>query len=230
MTKNVYFHHKSEQTNFSTERKDRIEGQYEPFVYILKEITTNKMYIGSRTKQGCLESDIGERYFTSSAYIDWDGGEQFIVSEVIGCASNHDALLLESKLIKERNAVWDESYYNRHEPSIGFNMSGAIFSEETKAKMSKSAKGRPKSEETRRKFSQSKSGKNHPMYGKHHTKEHKDLMSKLITGKKRSESTKSKMSEAAKNRKSKPCIHCGVEYKVHVYKRHVNSCKMNEGV
>jgi len=154
---------------FATERKMRIDGIYEPFVYIIQEIKTGMKYIGSKTAKGCLEADLGTKYFTSSKLVNWTCDE-FEILEIIKCVSNHDALILEGLLIEEFNAVFSESYYNQHNRGEKFNSSGKRFgnrhgvnnsfygkhhSDDTKTRLSLSTKRNFKNEDFREKVSKS---------------------------------------------------------------------------
>lgn len=82
---------------------------------------------------------------------------------------------------------------------------GEHHSPESRAKMSKVAKGRTFSLETRKKWSENRKGSNHPMYGRHHSLESRKKMSEARKGKKpwiygrhRRPKTKKKLSEATK--------------------------------
>ena len=190
---------------FKTERIWRTDDEYEPFVYIIQEVETEMLYIGSRirySRPSCLESDLGTIYFTSSKEFDWESdSSSFEICRIIPCASNHDALILEGKLIEQNGAVYDENYYNIHHPMVGFNTSGYTFSEETKRKMSDLKKGKPLSKEHSQKIIDSNRGKTH-------SEETKKKISESCKGKIRSEETKRKMSESSKNRPKKKCPNC----------------------
>jgi len=76
------------------------------------------------------------------------------------------------------------------------------ISEETKNRMSESAKNRPSiTTDTHKKMSKAQSGKNHPLYGKHHTEETCKRMSKAAKNRPpRSKETCKKISEANKGK------------------------------
>jgi len=80
------------------------------------------------------------------------------------------------------------------------NALGAIRSEETKKKISKVHKGKTLSEETRRKISESRKGSTNAL-GAIRSEETKKKISKALKGKTFSEETRRKMSESAKGRK-----------------------------
>jgi hypothetical protein len=68
-----------------------------------------------------MHSDIGSSYKTSSKIIKWDKSDDYEVLQIIKCASNHDAIILECEMIRDANAVHSDNYYNRAHPYIGFN-------------------------------------------------------------------------------------------------------------
>ena len=82
----------------------------------------------------------------------------------------------------------------------------AIYSEETKKKMSEAKKGKshPVSEETKKKMSESKKGENHPMYGKHHSEETRHAMSESHKGRAFTEEHRNKIGKS--NSKMVYCI------------------------
>lgn len=236
---------------FKSKRIWRTDGKYEPFVYIIQEVETEMMYIGSKTQykgRPCLESWLGTEYFTSSKYIDWRDDE-FEICKIIKCASNHDALILERKLICDNGAVWDNCFYNRHEPTVGFNTSGLKTSEETKLKL----RNKIVSEETRRKRSEARKGKKFPpdfgqkisksRTGIEFTDSHKNNLSMAKLGKQLSDTHKKKISEGSKGKifsdKQKEhmsnfnanlpivkCPYCYKEGKLGAMKRwHFENCK-----
>ena len=84
---------------------------------------------------------------------------------------------------------------------------GKNVSEESKKKMSLAKIGTPTwSSLHRKEFSKIQSGKNHPMYGKHHTNEFKLKQKDRMTGKVFSDVTKKKLSEASKKAWNNPII------------------------
>lgn len=146
-SKAIYFcmNYQDYKDNFKSKRIWRTDSKYEPFVYFIQEVETGIKYIGSKTQKGCLESDLGTKYFTSSKEFDWKSNpKSFRILDTIPCASNHDALILEGLLIEECNAVWSKDYYNRSNGGYMFNMSGKTWewSEHTKSKISLSNKGK----------------------------------------------------------------------------------------
>lgn len=184
----IFVSPKHSEFNFSTKRNWRTDGQYEPFVYLIQEVDTEKMYIGSKTAKGCLESDLGTRYFTSSKEIDWASNpNDFEICKVIPCASNHDAIILEYQLIKENFAVYDDNFFNRNNNSVEWNTSGMKreFSEEYRMKLSLAKKGNKKTQDHKNKISAANKefrkrnpdfqrGEQNPNYGKQLSQETKD--------------------------------------------------------
>lgn len=238
----VYPNYNKYKDQFKYDRIWRTDGKYEPFVYIIQEVETENMYIGSRTKYSgkpCLESDLGSIYFTSSTRFDWKSNpSSFEICKIISCASNHDALILEGKLIEQNGAIWDDDFYNKAQYNLGFNNSNKKVSDKQKKKLSLAGKGikkAPHSKETRDKISKSRKGlkrskeecdflsrrnkelyknkENHPFYGKSHSKE-----------------SKMKMSESNKGRQQplRKCPYCGKEGRTGAMTRfHFENCKRN---
>ena len=204
---NIYCSTTYDDYNFKSVRKYREDGIYEPFVYIIEEIDTGMLYIGSKTASKCLELDLGKNYFTSSKYINWVNGS-FEIVKIYSCMSNHDALILEGILLDKNFAVYDEHYYNRQNSGVNFNMCGVAPSDETRKKLSAAGKRRIFSEETKAKMSKSKK-----LYKP--SKESIQKMSESLTGRELSEETKKKISvnNGWKGRK-RPifvCPHCNKE-------------------
>lgn len=127
--------------SFISDRLWRVDGFYEPHVYIVQESSTRRYYIGSRTKYSNPKSrddDVGRTYLTSSTYIreKWKLNEkQFIVEQIIKCASNHDAFILELLLIKIHNALYSKDFLNKGHPILGFDTSGVPKTEEHRKKI-----------------------------------------------------------------------------------------------
>lgn len=102
----------------------------------------------------------------------------------------------------KENAISREQYYiDLLKPEYNLNSTagsrlGSILSEETREKMSISAKGHKHTEETKKLISLANKGINNPNFGKTHSEETKALISLARLGKSiLSESIKSKMSE-----------------------------------
>lgn len=188
---------------FTSEKVLSVEGEYEPFVYIIKNTQNGKKYIGSRTAKNCLLKDIGKRYFTSSEHIKnvWkDDPDLYVVEDIHLCQSNHDALNLEAELIRSFDAVYDDNFINMGHPRAGFNRSGIPLSDKCRKILSDLHKGSTRSNETKKKISDSRLGRfcgeDNPNYGKSHTKETKARISELATGRTHTEESKKKISES----------------------------------
>lgn len=142
--KSIYLCSNYNEYTFKTKRIWRTDRVYEPFVYVIREVETGIKYIGSRTQyvdRKCLESDLGTIYFTSSKILDWKSHHsKFEIIKIISCASNHDAIILESMMIDEANAVYSEQYYNKSKAGKIFNSSGNIMPDEARAKISEAQK------------------------------------------------------------------------------------------
>jgi len=237
----IYVCSNYEDYEFKSKRIWRTDGKYEPFVYIVQEVETEMMYIGSKTqykRSSCLESWLGSTYFTSSKYVNWNVDE-FKVIEIIPCASNHDALILEGLLISEHDAVNSDNYYNKHHPDVGWNTSGYTHTEEAKKKMSESkkgGKGNPKlsflgnthTKETKHKISSGNKGKKRtPEQRMNISNAHKGQIP-WMTGRNHNEDSKKKMSEARLNATKMKCIHCNKDVDTANHKRwHGDNCKKN---
>lgn len=168
-----------------SKRNYLIPGEYEPHVYVVRVKSTLKKYIGMRVARGCRIGDLGSIYFTSSREVKaaWARAPKDVeVVRLILCASNHDAILLEGKLILGCNAVKDSSYLNKGYAGVHWNYSGMTPSIESREKKSASLKGRVISEEARKRISEATSGEKNHRYGKTHSDERRALMSAVMTG------------------------------------------------
>jgi len=168
-------------------------------IYLIKNIINNKVYIGSainidrRWKQhkSLLKEGKHHSEHLQSA---WDKyGEQSFTFDLLEEVTNPQDLL-------EHEQVYLD-YYKSYEGDRGYNICkvagsklGLLHSEETKLKMSESAKGRIFSEETKRKISEASKGRIF-------SEEHKKKLSEANKGHIVSEETRQKMSEANKGRK-----------------------------
>jgi len=130
------------------------------YVYYWQELSTNKWYIGSRTRKGCHPND---GYITSSKIVrpliqnkptNWK-------RTIVAAGDPKDMLNFEITLLKALDAKNDPMSYNRHNGKGDFTTTGMKISEETRRKMSKAHIGKkkgPPSEETRRKISEAQKG------------------------------------------------------------------------
>ena len=104
----------------------------------------------------------------------------------------------ESYYIEKYNCLSKENYNVASGGSNGNNFAGKTEEEmkEIKNKIGEKSKGRIHSEETKAKMSESRKGKNNHFYGKHHNKDTKDKISKIHKGKKRTKEDKEKQSKS----------------------------------
>lgn len=242
-SKSIYLSSNYEDYEFKSTRNWRVDGTYEPFVYIIQEVDTEMIYIGSKTARNCLESDLGTKYFSSSNVINWkDNPESFEICKIIPCCSNHDAIILERRLIFQNDAIWRNDFYNVSNAGLTCNMTGRNQSQETKEKISEGQLGRIggfknkiHNEETKNKMSNSKKGNNHPFYRKYgedhpsygtkRTEEQKLNISKSVKAY-MTEDHKARISETVKNLKKVECEYCGKFASPGMYSRwHGNNCK-----
>lgn len=190
------------------------------YVYEIVNLINNKKYIGKRSCHCSIESDdyMGSGVALKKAYKKY-GRNNFRKNIIKICSSSDEAYLYEKYLIEKVHAYESKMYYNIAgggkgagvgESHPNFNM---IVSEETRLKLSKSLKGKPKpesqriklsqyhtgrhlKEETKEKlrvhFSQRYKGEGNPFYGRKHTDETKERLRQLNLGKKQSEETKAK--------------------------------------
>jgi group I intron endonuclease len=149
-------------------------------IYLIKNITNNKVYIGSainipkrwsQHKKLLKEGKHHSKHLQSAWNI---YGEQSFIFEIIEQVLNADHLISYEQVYLD--------YYKSYEDEKGYNI----------YKTAGSPYGIKRSEETKKKMSQAKTGIKH-------SEEHKRKIREAKTGIKHSEETKKKMSEAARN-------------------------------
>lgn len=197
------------------------------YVYEIINLMNNKKYIGKRSCHCSIEDDdyMGSGILLKKAYKKY-GKDKFKKSIVKICLSSDEAYSFEKYLIEKVHAYESPMYYNIAgggkgagvgESHPNFNMT---VSEETRARLSKALKGKPKpesqriklsqyhkgrhlKEETKEKlrvhFSQRYKGEGNPFYGKKHTKETREKLRQINLGKKQSEETRMKYNRKGKN-------------------------------
>lgn len=173
------------------------------FIYRYTNLINGKVYIGStvnikkrqRQHKEASESTIPrmERiyFYQATRKYGWNNFKFEIIEENVCIIIRNER---ENYWIKHHNSLDRKFGYNscladKREPS-----------DEVRAKMSATKKGKKKSDETRAKMSASHQGKKHPGYGKKLSEETKARMSAAKKGKKKSDETKAKMSLAQKGK------------------------------
>jgi hypothetical protein len=199
-----------EELEFERDQMFYEAGTYEPFVYIVRVIDQDKFYIGMKVARGCLRTDLGSKYFTSSNIVKelWaeDVGNVEVL-ETLPCNSNWDTMYLEGKMIVDHDAVEDERYLNRGYGGVLFNRSGVAHSEDHRARISEANKGEKShmwgkslSDETRAKLSEAQKGEKSHMWGKSLSDETRAKISEAHNGKTLSDETRAKLSESKKGK------------------------------
>ena len=173
-------------------------------IYLTTNNLNGKIYVGKYC--GKNKNYLGSGKYIKQAIKKY-GKENFSKIILEDGITNHDYLC-------EREVYWIK-FYDATNPKIGYNLSvggkgakGFHLSEETREKMSDAKKGeknhnfgKSPSDETRKKMAENHadfSGKNHPMWEKHHTNEAKEKIRMAKSNP--SEETRKNISMAAKNR------------------------------
>lgn len=95
--------------------------EYKPYTYILRHVSSGRLYIGSKTAKSTYikanPQSLLERYFTSSnivkQIIKTQGPSSFEVVQIFECESGIDALKLEDKLLQQVPENQRDLYFNR---------------------------------------------------------------------------------------------------------------------
>lgn len=86
-----------------------------PYVYILRDTHTDKLYIGCRFARGCNPADLGKTYFTSSKIVNplfRADPARFVVRTWVQRSADA-AIELEKTMLDGADAVMSDGYYNR---------------------------------------------------------------------------------------------------------------------
>lgn len=127
-----------------------------PYTYLVTHLATGKRYYGVRTAKGCTPVELGVTYFTSSrilkSLILLEGCDAFTFEVRKIFQSPLDALVWEHKVLRRIDAAISPMWFNRHNGNRSWRCWS--HSEQTRMKLSKALKGRPKSVEWKQKASE----------------------------------------------------------------------------
>lgn len=165
------------------------------YVYKITNNVNGKIYIGQKKSEKLLENYWGSGKLIVEAIKKY--GKDNFSREVLEWCETKDELNQRERYFIEK--------FNARSPDVGYNLAvggtviGMNHSAETRAKMSASHKGKPKSEAAKRKMSEAHKGK-------HLSEEHRKAISETLkismvgknVGKKHSEETKRLISEQLK--------------------------------
>lgn len=148
------------------------------YVYLTTNLINNKKYIGQHY------GEINDSYF-GSGHIILDAikkyGKKNFKKEILKiCKDYEDLNNSEKYFIEKYNAVKDPMFYNIATGGFGSNPCAGLSPEATqsrKEKLSNAAKG-----ERNHFYGKHYCGKNHPLYGKHHSEESKEKMRQAKLG------------------------------------------------
>jgi group I intron endonuclease len=161
------------------------------YIYLTTNLTNNKKYIGQHN--GELEdSYIGSGIHFLRAVKKY-GKENFKKEILEICDTQEELDEAEKRWIKRYDAVKSNDFYNIAEGGFGGNPCLGLSEEEEKErrrKISEALKG-----EKNPFYGKGFHGKEHPMWGKHHSEESKKKMSQAKIGKKLTKEHKQKISQ-----------------------------------
>jgi len=187
---------------------------YQPYTYLIGWSKLDRWYYGVRHAKTCNPKDLWVTYFTSSKHVAEFRklhGEPNVIKIRKIFNDRATSLLWEEKLLKKIKAAQSDRWLNRHNGAKSFYCSK--HTEETRLKMSQSAKNI--SDETRKKRSESakKMSDDHKRRISESnrtrliSKEARQKMSEAKIGKRKSEETKMKISETLKSKNKKSLDH-----------------------
>lgn len=147
---------------------------YCPYTYLIGWSKQKKYYYGVRYASNCSPADLWVKYFTSSNKVKSllsDYGNPDIKQVRKTFLLKEQAIKWETKVLKRMNVVLREDFLNENDaPAPPIN--NRIMSALTKAKISATHKGKPKSEGHKQKLREVRANQtNIGMRGKTHTKE-----------------------------------------------------------
>lgn len=149
----------------------------EAFLYCWTDHKNDMVYVGYH------KGHIDDGYICSSKSMlsEYKLRPNDFTRQIIARGSVPDIISLETSILKSANAASNSSFYNKHNNNGVFNVNG--HTDETKLKMSNSAKGRSRSINSRNKQSMTMTGDGNHFYGKRHTIATKAKLSKIRKGK-----------------------------------------------
>jgi hypothetical protein len=171
------------------------------YVYQITNLLNNRQYIGSRKSKIPPKDDLGIHYFSCSKDREFireqkENPSNFHYEIIQEFDTDKEARDFEVQLHKELDVAKDPMFYNKCNAGKGFFMSGKTHSEESKAKMTKSRTGVPKSPEHRANIAKAH-------IGFRHSEESKEKM-KIANVRRATPETREKLSKKAKGRKRSP--------------------------
>lgn len=130
----------------------------QPYTYHLYHKPTNRHYYGVSYRQGCSPDELWKSYFSSSIVvhdlIEKFGKESFIPTVRKIFKSSDKAVAWETKFLVKVNAQHNDAWLNRHNGKEKF-IGPHNHSDESKSKIRSKITGIKRSEETRKKMSES---------------------------------------------------------------------------
>jgi hypothetical protein len=222
------------------------------YIYKWTHVSTNRWYIGSRTKENCHPND---GYICSSKIVkplieqapnEWR-------REILYTGTPADIIVLEAQLLESLDAKHDTYSYNLHNGDGDFTTTGLVMPLEWKQKISKSNVGKKRDDKAKENYRRANQLKaKDPEYleklrkpkpeghgakvsaatkGVAKTPEHIKAMSNARKGKKTgpcSEKRKESIRNALKGKHTLPlviCPHCGLEGRANMRRWHFDNCK-----
>lgn len=121
-----------------------------PYTYVITHLPSGQRYYGSRYSRGCHPSDLWVSYFSSSRKIkqllkeDGPGAFKAVVRRTF--VTKDEALRWECTVLRRLRVMTNDAWINQHHNGAKFRAPDEV-SVETRRKLSRANKGRPKSEE-----------------------------------------------------------------------------------